>query len=141
MRIPRVPRLARERAARWLQSAQRALEDTRWDDAVYSAQMCSEHAAKAVLLALGIEFPKQHDVSEVFVTLTEHDEMPPELRTDIPPMADILAELAAQRALAGYGFETEVDVSYFEKLAPKAVEKGKRVLKFADRFLERDSGA
>ncbi len=136
MRIPQVASLARERGARWLQGALRALEDRRWDDAVYSAQMCSEHAAKSVLLALGIEFPKQHDVSEVFVTLAERDDVLPPLRTEVPRVADILAELAAHRALAGYGFETEVGVSYFEGLAPGAVEKGRKVLEFADRFLE-----
>ena len=62
MTVPRIASLALGRARRWLQGARRALEDERWDDAVYAAQMASEHAAKAVLLALGIEFPKQHDV-------------------------------------------------------------------------------
>ncbi len=28
-----------DRAARWLQGAERALEDNRWDDVVYCAQM------------------------------------------------------------------------------------------------------
>ena len=53
------------RAGRWLQGASRALEDERWDDAVYSSQMAVEQSAKAVLIALGIDFPKEHDVSIV----------------------------------------------------------------------------
>ena len=140
MTVPPVPRLAFERAARWLQGARRALEDGRWDDAVYGAQMASEHAAKAVLLALGIEFPKQHDVSEVFVTLAEREEMPPELRREVSGVSDLLAELAAHRALAAYGFETEVDLSYFEGLAPGAVEHGAKVLRFAEQFLAGGGG-
>jgi HEPN domain-containing protein len=133
--VPQVAGLALERARRWLQGARRAVEDARWDDAVYAAQMCSEHAAKAVLLALGIEFPKQHDVSEVFVTLEQRDELPPEMRASVPELADILAELAAHRALAGYGFETGIDISFFEDFAPSAVEKGGKVLEFAEGFL------
>ena len=136
MTVPRIASLAHQRAARWLQGARRALEDERWDDAVYEAQMASEHAAKAVLLALGIDFPKQHDVSEVFVILAERKEVPEAMRGEVPLVADILAELAALRAQASYGFEMDVDVSHFEDLAPEAVDRAQRVLAYSDAFLQ-----
>lgn len=46
------------RAARWFQGAERAMEDGRWDDVVYSSQMAAEHSAKAVLLSLRSRFPE-----------------------------------------------------------------------------------
>ncbi|MBS7248316.1 MAG: HEPN domain-containing protein [Candidatus Jordarchaeales archaeon] len=60
-----------KRAARWLQGAERAMEDERWDDVVYSSQMAAEHSTKAVLISLGIDFPKEHDVSDILLQLQE----------------------------------------------------------------------
>lgn len=123
------------RASRWLQGAERALQDERWDDAVYAAQMCSEHAAKAVLIALGIEYPKQHDVSGVFIELKRRGNIPAEFGAGIEEVTASLGELAAERALAGYGFEEGVDASYFEDYAPEAVEKARSVRDFCNRLL------
>ncbi len=39
------------------------MEDGRWDDVVYSSQTAVEQASKAVLLALGVGYPRGHDVS------------------------------------------------------------------------------
>ncbi|MEM0459851.1 MAG: HEPN domain-containing protein [Thermofilaceae archaeon] len=69
-------RAALRRAKRWLQGARRALEDGRWDDAVYASQMAVEHSAKGVLIALGIEFPKVHDVSPVLRLLPPGESCP-----------------------------------------------------------------
>jgi len=60
-----------DRAARWLQGAERALEDNRWDDVVYCAQMSVEISVKSVLLSIGIDYPKGHDVSDVFLQLVD----------------------------------------------------------------------
>ena len=40
-------------------------------------------------------------------------------------MADILIFLSDQRGLAGFGFEDEVDVSFFKDAAPIALKKAK----------------
>ena len=133
--------LAVERAERWLESARRALSDSRWDDAVYSAQMCSEHAAKGVLISLGIEFPKQHDVSDVFVTLGDRKDMPSVFRKRVEEISKKLADLAAERALAGYGFEEGVGVEYFEDIAPRAVEDAEFVLESCSKFLSQVFGS
>jgi len=127
--------LALKRSERWIESAKRALPDSRWDDAVYSAQMCSEHAAKAVLISLGIDFPKQHDVSDVFVTLKERRDLPSDFRGKVEDIAEKLASLAAERALAGYGFEEGVGVEYFKDIAPSAIEDAEFILQSCRKFV------
>ncbi|MFQ6106353.1 MAG: HEPN domain-containing protein [Thermoplasmata archaeon] len=131
--------LALKRSERWLQGATRALEDERWDDAVFSAQMCSEHAAKAVLILLGIDFPKQHDVSDVFFTLKARRDLPPDFREQVEGICGKLAQLAAERALAGYGFEEGVGPDNFRDRAPEAIADAGSVLESCARLVERVS--
>lgn len=52
------------------QSALKALEDERWDNVVYSAQMAVELSSKDVLVTFGIDFPKEHNVSFMFKQLS-----------------------------------------------------------------------
>lgn len=47
--------------------------------------------------------------------------------------------LRTGKAAATYGFESEVEVSSFEEIAREAVQKGERVLDFAERFMSRSS--
>ena len=127
--------LALKRSERWIEGARRALSDSRWDDVVYSAQMCSEHAAKAVLISLGIDFPKQHDVSDVFVTLKERRDLPSDFLGKVEDMVEKLASLAAERALAGYGFEEGVGVEYFKDIAPGAIEDAEFILRSCEELV------
>jgi len=116
-----------ERAGRWLQGASRALQDARWDDAVYSSQMAVEQSAKAVLIVLGIDFPKEHDVSIVFEALSKRIDMPEWFRRKVPEIGKAVAELAELRGLAGYGFEQGIGVEYFKDYAPEAIKKAREV--------------
>ena len=97
--------------------------------------MCSEHAAKAVLISLGIDFPRQHDVSDVFVTLKERRDLPSDFRGKVEDMVEKLASLAAERALAGYGFEEGVGVEYFKDVAPGAIEDAEFILRSCRKFV------
>lgn len=90
--------------------------------------MASEHAAKAVLIALGIEYPKQHDVSPLFVPLRDRSDLPGPFREEVEGAAAVLGELAAERALAAYGFEAGVDADHFREYAPEAVGKARSVV-------------
>lgn len=119
-------RLALRRGWRWLKSALRALEDGRWDDVVYSSQMAVEQASKAVLIAFGIEYPKEHDVSLVFKQLLGVEGIPRWFESMIPELANIISELAELRGLAGYGYEEGLDVDYFKDYAPEAYEMAKK---------------
>jgi len=114
-----------ERAERWLRGAKAAFVEKRWDDVVYAAQMAVEQSTKAVLFALGIDFPKEHDVSEVFTGLTTRDDLPSDFRALVPPISAAIKELAEQRGLAGYGFEQGVTADYFEGYAPKTLQMAK----------------
>jgi len=124
-----------ERAGRWLQGASRALEDERWDDAVFSSQMAVEQSAKAVLIALGIDFPKEHDVSIVFEDLAKRLDMPEWFRSKVPEIVKAVAELAEMRGLAGYGFEQGIGVEYFKDYAPEAFKKAREVHEACSKLL------
>jgi len=119
-------RAALARGKRWLMSALRALEDERWDDVVYSSQMAVENASKAVLIALGIEYPREHDVSFVFRQISGVKGIPDWFLSMLDELAENISELAELRGLAGYGYEEGVDAEYFRDYAPKAYEKAKK---------------
>lgn len=117
---------ALKRAGRWLMGAFRALEDGRWDDVVYSSQMSVEHSSKAVLIALGMEYPKEHDVSIVFKQILNLKNIPQWFMDIVNELSENISELAELRGLAGYGFEEGIDVDYFKDYAPIAYEKAKK---------------
>ncbi|MEM1523581.1 MAG: HEPN domain-containing protein [Thermofilaceae archaeon] len=119
-------RAALRRAKRWLQGARRALEDGRWDDAVYASQMAVEHSAKGVLIAFGIEFPKVHDVSSVLRLLPSRRELPRWFTSQLEEFAEDVSELARLRTIASYGYEMRVDESYFKDYAPMALKKAEK---------------
>lgn len=94
---------------------------------VYSSQMCVEMSVKSVLLSVGIDYPKGHDVSDVFLQLVDQEKVPAWFRKEAPKIADIVAKLAEQRGLAGYGFEQGVTAEYFRGYAPEALRSAKKV--------------
>ena len=136
MKTSEIAGLALQRARRWLRGAQVALEDGRWDDAVYASQMCSEHGAKAVLISFGIDFPKKHDVSSAFATLSARPGLPAWFTSKVDTIVGILGELASERAMAGYGFEEGIDAEYFKDYAPEAVRKAENALGLCSRLVK-----
>jgi HEPN domain-containing protein len=87
--------------------------------------MAVEQAIKAILLDQGLIFKRVHDVSDEFLSLKNQKSLPKEIQSRVDELSDILIYLTDQRALAGYGFEEEIDVSFFKDPAPKALEKAK----------------
>ncbi len=132
----RIALKAIKRAENWLQGAQWALEDQRWDDVVYSAQMASEQAVKGVLLSKNLSFKRVHDVSDRFLELQDDVSLPRWFKDQIPSIANSLIVLTEQRALAGYGFEEDLADDYFKDYAPEALEIASTVLKFCKQLLE-----
>lgn len=129
-------RASLNRAKRWLQGATRAFEDKRWDDVVYCSQMAVEQSTKAILMLLGIDYPKEHDVSSVFMQLTDREDIPRWFKNKIAPISDTTAELAELRGLAGYGFETGIDVEYFKEYAPEALKRATETCDNCSKLLE-----
>lgn len=133
----RKSQLAFARAKRWLQSAERALEDERWDDVVYGSQMAVEHAIKSILLEKGLRFKRVHDISPEFLLLSEHDDTPNWLKEKIEEISKILLILTNRRSSAGYGFEEEVDVEDFKDEAPDSYNDAKYVLDLFEQYYNR----
>ena len=117
---------ALRRAKRWLKGALRALEDERWDDVVYCSQMAVEQASKAVLIALGIDYPREHDVSVAFKKISEIAGIPGWFKAILDELAENISTLAQLRGLAGYGYEEGIDADYFKDYAPEAYEKAEK---------------
>lgn|SRR5487761_630041 len=89
-------------ADRRLRTARREVRGGSNAYAVRSAQECAELSLKAALRALGIDYPKRHDVSRVLHEVKAR--LPPWFQTDI-----IVKEntwLAERREAAMYGSET-----------------------------------
>lgn len=128
-------RAALARSERWLMGALRALEDERWDDVVYSSQMAVEHASKAVLIAFGIEYPREHDVSFVFKQISRVKGVPEWFLSIMDELVENISELAELRGLAGYGYEEGFDAEYFRDYAPIAYERAKKHYEACARLL------
>ena len=134
MRRKDLAELMIKRAERWLLSSKDALKGERYDDAVYCAQMCAEQSSKAVLVLLGVEYPKAHDVSDAMRAV--ESKMPGWFRQRLDEICLILMDLAERRGLAGYGFEKGLDVSHFAGAAPKSVDRAKFALESCRKFVE-----
>ena len=126
---------ALKRSGRWLRGAAGALEDERWDDVVYSSQMTVEQASRAVLIALGIEYPRVHDVSAAFKQISKIRDVPRWFSSMLDELVENISELAELRGLAGYGYEKGLDAEYFKEYAPEAYEKAKRHYEACTRLL------
>lgn len=124
-----------KRAQNWLQSAKRGLEDKRWNDCVYNAQMASEQAIKALFLKKGIHYKRIHDISELVRRLQDDPDLPAFFCEKIPKYADKLEELTELRNLAGYGFEEGIDNEYFEEYAPSAFKWAEEIVKTVTQVL------
>lgn len=137
MRTLRLAKLGLDRARRWLRSAEMALADKRYDDVVYSSQMSAEMAAKAVLLAFGCDYPKEHDVSGALLELRDREDVPGWFKDKVETLSSYVAILAEKRGLAGYGFEEGVDVGYFKGFAREAIQMARDVLAACEGLLGR----
>lgn len=125
-----------KRAQNWLESAKRGLEDKRWNDCVYNAQMASEHAIKAIFLWKGIHYKRIHDISELVRRLQDDPDLPAFFSEKIPQYAENIEELTELRNLAGYGFEEGIDNDYFETYAPTAFKWAEEIVKNVIRILD-----
>lgn len=98
--------------------------------AVRLSQECVELCVKATLRAVGIEYPKQHEVSELVAKFSER--FPRWFQDEIPHIREASVSLFKLRELAFYGGEDTL-------LPPERVisgEDGKRAVEFARRALK-----
>lgn len=81
---------------------------------------------KLFLIALGIEFPKEHDVSIAFKQISNKKNIPSCFLSMLNELVNNISELAELRGLASYGYEKGINAEYFKDYAPKAYEMAKK---------------
>jgi hypothetical protein len=99
-----------------------------WNTAVRHAQEVVELALKGLLKLMGVDYPKTHDVGEVFSNVVKQKgvEVDPELLAEIQLVSAWLTE---SRAPAFY-YEKE----YTEEDAKRAKEGADKIINFAREF-------
>jgi HEPN domain-containing protein len=93
------------RAAMTLEDARTAAANGIYSLAVRRAQETVELFLKATLRFLAIEYPKEHDVSKVLLSVKELRPLPPWLAANLELMARVSRELSWKRGAAFYGDE------------------------------------
>ncbi|TFG24314.1 MAG: HEPN domain-containing protein, partial [Promethearchaeota archaeon] len=125
---------ALERAKRWYQGAVRAFEDRRWDDVIYSYEMAVEHALKAILILYGIEYPKKHDISIIYLSL-KNKNLPESFSKNIDTHAKILNLLVKKRGSAAYGYVEGININEFMKDAKDLKQDVEVILNQCEKLL------
>jgi HEPN domain-containing protein len=86
-----------------LKDAREALQEGNYPYAVRLSQECVEMSLKAVLKAVGIEYPKIHDVSEILVDV--RDRFPEWFKAELEFLRESSKTLAKKREISLYGGE------------------------------------
>ena len=93
------------RAGRCLREARTACEEGDYALCVRRAQETIELAIKGLLRLVGIEFPREHDVSDALVS--SENRFPAPWREVLPELARRMREITPKRGPAMYGLEAQ----------------------------------
>ncbi len=119
-----------------LEDAEDALQEANYPYTVRLSQECVELSLKAVLKAIGIEYPKVHDVSDVFTRI--EGRLPEWFRVEIPFLRESSKILAKKREISFYGGEEALlspnDV-ISEEDAKDAAMRARKVYSLCDRLI------
>ena len=129
-----------QRAERCIIEAENALREGDNPMSVRRSQECIELAMKGVLRAASIEFPREHDVSDVFSSVAWEEIGSPSWFVErVEGLARIMREITPKRGPAMYGFEREMkpahDLFSFED-GNKAINDARFVLGTCQKFLQ-----
>ena len=92
-----------KRGKKWQQNASRAFEDKRWNDVVFSYEMAVEQSLKAILILFGIEYPKIHNISKLYLSINKTG-IPKWFVDNMEVHAETLKDLVILRNKAAYGY-------------------------------------
>ena len=126
-------------AADRLVTAEAAYSNGNYPYAIRSAQECVELTLKATLRAVGVEYPKKHDVSRVLLRV--RDRLPPSFPAD--DFARISKNLVELREPAMYGDELRMissSVLFGEKQAGEVLGKARKVHETCAAFIREFGG-
>ncbi|VVB91661.1 HEPN domain protein [uncultured archaeon] len=97
-----------ERAGLTLEEAKSAFEKEAYSLAIRRAQETCELSLKGALRYLAIEYPRDHDVSDVLIKVKEIRQVPEWFHKKIEFMARVSSDLASKRGPAFYRIERSV---------------------------------
>jgi HEPN domain-containing protein len=109
----------------------RAFERSSWNMVIRRAQEVVDLSLKAVLKARGVEYPKKHDVGEVFKQACEEQKIEFIDEIDLDEVVRISSYLARERGPAFY-----MERIYGKEEAEKAKSDATRVIRLAKRLFE-----
>ncbi|MEM3388883.1 MAG: HEPN domain-containing protein [Thermoproteota archaeon] len=118
-----------KRAKIRVKSAELAYSDESYPDVVRYSQECVELSLKAALRAVGVEYPKEHDMSRILRAVK--DRFPEWFRREVEKLGEVSRDLADKRAPSLYGIESlgKAPSDIFDKDdAEKALSDAKYVL-------------
>jgi HEPN domain-containing protein len=122
-----------------LDDAVDAEKDGNYAYALRLSQECVELCVKASLRSVGVEYPKQHEVSDLLETFSGR--FPPWFAGEIPFLAAASSSLFKKRELAFYGGEDTAlppQKVISEEDGRNAVESAKRVFGDCGKLLGRE---
>jgi HEPN domain-containing protein len=130
------------RAHKTLKEAKSAYDGGDYPLTVRRAQETVELSLKAALRFLGIEYPREHDVRDVFLEAVKSRSIPEWFKAEAEFMGNISSNLAMKRGLAFYGDEQSLKPpsSLFTRAdASEALQSAERVYENCRRLIETPS--
>lgn len=111
------------------------LEEEAYSDVVREAQEIVELALKGILRRLGIEPPKQHDVSSMLCEYRHR--LPPDVESQVDKLAQISRWLRKEREFSFYGDTDFIPTEeYDHQDAGRAMADARFVVEMASRVIE-----
>lgn len=137
MKLVKIARSYIKQAGARLNDAHDAYEEENYPYAVRLSQECVELSLKAVLKVVGIEYPKVHDVSDVFPSVTQR--FPEWFQAELDYLSESSKILVKKRELSFYGGEDAFlspDEVIGEADAKDAVERAEKAYNLCKKLIE-----
>ncbi len=133
-----ISREAIKTAESWIKTAETMLDKKVYNTALYSEEMAVEIALKAVMLAMEIEPPKVHNITEIVETnVLNSDRFPRKYKEETREMTrSLLPELLRSRQISGYTFNYNINQKDLEKLAIKYLEAAQTAVKTCKKVVD-----
>ena len=104
MRLAKLAEDYFKRARIRIKSAELAFSEESYPDVVRYSQECVELSLKAALRAVGVEYPKEHDMGRILRAVKER--LPEWFRGEVKRLSEVSRDLADKRAPSLYGIES-----------------------------------
>lgn len=131
-----------ERAEMTLEEARSAMDNEIYSLAIRRSQETVELSLKAALRYLAIEYPRDHDVSDVLFVVKETRKLPNWFEEKIEFMASASRDLARKRGPAFYGDERTFKPAsqlFTKEDGSKALKDAKQVLETCKKLVKQHS--